>query len=473
MFVTTTLEKKKQAATGPINKLRQRSMSQTRQPDCGSDDWARALQPNIGNLATPPHPSRWGLSPATKDHRAEGLAAENKTPAEVPPRLVWSFSKISIFAAKEANRQQTPSRLVAPPSPEVMQQGFAHKIQASTSGDIRSALGEFDTKNGTGRDERDPVGGLTTAPPKTAANLAPSAHKPPTPGTHTTPGKANHALAARPKVTLPPQLRASTTPTEMADRIPPRRVVQVSVGIADLPKGATPVEVSVGGSGGGNGSVTVDGAATATLVESTMVTLQGETQTDKGKGSNLRLVAKQGAVNLAQSKPFSVSSVPQNFDETLFLKLTGNERGIVVQDDWSSDSGPDSKAFSDLNLTSITEVVERGAATGCFAGVAFQNSSELAGNEKSKDTHNSAVSDLTSAGEITATQASVFTDLRTGSSHVPMTNSGYIVTRKNEASSNGKYKITTSKRGEDVTVKGITTKAGATSKGPISVTQEV
>jgi hypothetical protein len=259
----------------------------------------------------------------------------------------------------------------------------------------------------------------------------------------------------------------------MADRIPPRRVVQVSVGIADLPKGATPVEVSVGGSGGGNGSVTVDGAATATLVESTMVTLQGETQTDKGKGSNLRLVAKQGAVNLAQSKPFSVSSVPQNFDETLFLKLTGNERGIVVQDDWSSDSGPDSKAFSDLNLTSITEVVERGAATGCFAGVAFQNSSELAGNEKSKDTHNSAVSDLTSAGEITATQASVFTDLRAGSSHVPMTNSGYIVTRKNEASSNGKYKITTSKRGEDVTVKGITTKAGATSKGPISVTQEV
>jgi hypothetical protein len=71
----------------------------------------------------------------------------------------------------------------------------------------------------------------------------------------------------------------------MADRIPPRRVVQVSVGIADLPKGATPVEVSVGGSGGGNGSVTVDGAATATLVESTMVTLQGEPKQTRARGA--------------------------------------------------------------------------------------------------------------------------------------------------------------------------------------------
>jgi len=472
MFATPTVEARIQAATSPSNKtVRQPLMSQAHRPDWGWDERAQMFQPRIGNLATLRHLSQRGLSPTSKDPDSvneKESAAENKSAAKAPHSLAWSFNEISIYARDEAYQPQAPSPLAARPLPGVMQQSFGYDLaQVPIPGDVRSAAGELDTKRGNGLDQRDSAAALTTAPAKKATSPAP-------PAAHPNHGKATQTSAALPKVTLPPHVRAAL-PESMADRIPPHRPGQAPIGIADLPKGATPIEVSVEGSGGGNGTVTVDGAATATLTESKNVTLEGDAQTEHDKGGKLRLVAKQGAVTLAQSEAFSVSSVPQNFDDNLAFSpfLTGSERGIRVQDDWSSDSGSDSGPLSALSQTSITEVVERGAATGCFARMVFQNSGPKPGDIKSIDEHSSTVADLTSPGEITAKQASVFTDLRTGSSNVPMSNSGYIITRKNVPTNNGKYKITTSKQGADVTANGITTHAGKTSNGAISVTQPV
>jgi len=71
--------------------------------------------------------------------------------------------------------------------------------------------------------------------------------------------------AARPSVTLG-QARAASTPTAMAaDRIPPRVDTPVAVAITGLAAGMAPVDVSVEGSGGANGEVTVDGATSASL----------------------------------------------------------------------------------------------------------------------------------------------------------------------------------------------------------------
>ena len=252
----------------------------------------------------------------------------------------------------------------------------------------------------------------------------------------------------------------------MADRIPPRVDTSVSVGVTAFSKGGLPVEVSVQGSGGGNGTVTIDGAATVNVTASKNVKLRGGDQTDKGKAGNLKLVAKQGAAKLADSGAFSVSSIPQNYTDTFVSLVTGTSRGFVVQDGWSSDSG----VFADLDETEISELVEYGAGTGCFAGAVGANSGYLPGNQLTQDTHYWDVASLTSAGKLIAKQACMFKDNRTGSIDIAMTNSGYTITRENKAAGSGKFNITTSKQGAAVTAKGVTTTAGV---GSITKTQAV
>ena len=130
-------------------------------------------------------------------------------------------------------------------------------------------------------------------------------------------------------------------------------------------------------------------------------------------------MATQGATRLAESGAFSVSSIPQNYTDTFVSLVTGVSRGFVVQDGWSSDSG----TFGDLDQTEISEQVAYGAGTGCFTGGVGSNSGYLPGNSLTSDTHSWSVADLTSAGKLTAKQACMFKDNRTGSTDIAMTRS--------------------------------------------------
>jgi hypothetical protein len=252
----------------------------------------------------------------------------------------------------------------------------------------------------------------------------------------------------------------------MADRIPPRVDTNARVTVSGLHKGAAPVEISVQGSGGGNGTLTLNGAATAKLSTSGNIRLRGKDQTDAGKGGGLKLVATQGGVKLAESGTFSVSSIPQNYTDTFLALLTGAERGFRVQDGWSSDS----RTFADLDQTEISELVDYGAGTGCFAGATGNNSGYLPGDQLTTDTHSRPTATLTSEGKLVASQACMFKDKRSGSNDIPMTKSGYRLTRVNKAKGHGAFEITTTKQGAAVTAKGVTTQAGA---GFISKTQAV
>jgi hypothetical protein len=241
----------------------------------------------------------------------------------------------------------------------------------------------------------------------------------------------------------------------MADRIPPRVNTSVSVAVAGIPKGGAAVEISVQGSGGGNGTLTLNGAATVNLSATANINLQGVQQTDPGKGGNLKLVAKQGTTALGESGAFSVSSIPQNYSDTFVSLSTGTVRGFTVQDGWESDSG----TFADLDETAISELVDYDAGTGCFAGATGANSGYLPGNVLTMDHHEWDTPSLTSAGKLTAKQACMFKDKRAGSADIPMTKSGYMITRENKAKGSG-FEITTSKQGAAVTAKGVTTAAG-------------
>lgn len=267
-------------------------------------------------------------------------------------------------------------------------------------------------------------------------------------------------------VTLPAKIRGTSTPTGMADRIPPRVDTAAHVDVSGLKSGDAPVKLSVEGAGGGNGTATIDGAATKDVTATADVKLQGGDQTDVGKGGNLKLVAKQGATTLATSAAFTVSAIPQNYKDVFARLITGPKRGFFVSDSWESDSG----VVADLKETEISELVEVTSATGCFSGTGKSNSGYLPGDKFSEDEHGTPVSILTKPGNRVAQQTCMFKDKRSGATDIPMTNSGYTLTRDVTEPTAGKIKIQTIKVGAATTANGVTSAAGV---GNIDKTQDV
>jgi hypothetical protein len=290
---------------------------------------------------------------------------------------------------------------------------------------------------------------------------APSAPAGPAPAAPAAPAPPPAAVA------LPAHIRGSATPAAMAnDRIPPRKGTTVHVGITGWTKSSPPIILSVDGGGGGNGSVTIDGKATRSLTSSRNVTLAGVEQTAPGNADNLVLTARKGGAVVATSSGFSVSSIPQNYKDVFHHKLTGAVRGFAVQDSWKSDSG----AVADLDQTEISEQVEYTSSTGCFSGTGHSNSGYLPGDSFSQDSHSTPVAILTAVGQRIAQQTCEFKDKRTGATDIPMTRSGYTITRDVTAKAGGGFQIKTTKVGAATTANGIASAAGA---GSITRTQDV
>ena len=257
---------------------------------------------------------------------------------------------------------------------------------------------------------------------------------------------------------VPANVRGAATPAgQAADRIPPRVGTTVHVDVNGVKSGDPPVTVSVEGAGGGNGTVKIDGAATKDLTASADVTLTGGDQTTPGKAGGLKLVAKQGATQLATSGGFSVSSIPQNWTCTFKELITGTSRGFVVNDTWESDSG----VVADLDQTEISELVEVTSSTGTFTGTGKRNSGYLAGDRFSQDQHGTPVSILKGAGKRIAQQTSMYKDKRAGGTDIPVTKSGYTVVRDVVDTGGGKLEIETDKQGASTTANGVTSDAGA------------
>jgi hypothetical protein len=256
------------------------------------------------------------------------------------------------------------------------------------------------------------------------------------------------------------RIRHTTTPAAMAaDRIPPRVDIPVPVGISGWSIPMAPVEVAIENAGGGNGTCTLDGAATTTLNGTGgTVTLRGVDQTGAGKGTNLRVIARFGGIVLARSNPFAVAAIPQNWTISKVSELTGPRRGLVVQDGWESDSG----SVADLNETEISERVEQTSASGVLAGLGALNSGYLAGDQFTRDTHGTPAAALTGHGVRIAAQTSMFKDHRTGAADIPMTNSGYTLSRFTLTFGPGSgWWLMTVKVGAATTARGITSAAGA------------
>jgi len=281
-------------------------------------------------------------------------------------------------------------------------------------------------------------------------------------------------------VKIPDHIRASTTPDEMkADRIIPRsqtsaHATGVDVTLSGIPDPDSPVIFSIAGQNNEAGTATIDGKDTVEVSKTGTVTLklQGETQTQETKhAGQLKLIATQRGKELAHSKGFSVSAIPQDMEFQFLKVIKGDYRGIRVSYNWQSDS--DDK--SQLDNAFISERVEH-HGTGGLKNIDPDTSCYGPANARSEDKHAIKVADVKTPGKDLASQTFMFKDDRTGAINIPMKKSGFQVlhevTMKDDKSG---LQVTTNKEGADTSAKdpnkkcksgAIASKAGAGSMNP-------
>jgi hypothetical protein len=209
------------------------------------------------------------------------------------------------------------------------------------------------------------------APAPPAPAPAPPAPAPAPPG----PAPAPPAVAPGLTVSVPSHVRNAAQPAGTPDRIPPRVDTPVDVQVSNWSPPMLGVTLSIEGSGAGNGTATINGAATADVAADTTVQLRGVTQTDPGKARNLRLAARQGPSTLARSDPFSVAAWPVtvgfNFSAILSPGLVAGQKAWGASYDLTFTS--DSAVNGDCDKTKISENVVVNSGTGVFAATPTQS----------------------------------------------------------------------------------------------------
>jgi hypothetical protein len=386
-----------------------------------------------------------------KDLCRESIAGDNGTRASRPPP-----AKVTVSAPLQTDRRAVQTVLTlqrsvgnaavarlladdgphAPPwrPPGVRSAGLGHDFQ-SLDGEQPAAVEEGTLDQQVGAQQSD------------AAAVGAAAQRAPVP-----------TVAAGPTVGFTTTVRGPSTPAAMArDRIPPNVDFPVAVTIAGWSLPMSPVVIAVAGSGGANGTATVDGAASALVIAGGTVTLRGIAQTTPGNAGKLRLTASLGGRELASSNVFSVAAIPQDMVLTSMTPLTGARRGFIVTQTWSSDSG----SVADLDEVQVSELVQYISSIGCFSGLGVANSGYVgAAGGTLTDTHSTPVAALSSSGSRVASQTEMFLDRRTGVIDIPMRNSGFAISRLVVHLPDIRM-ITTSKVGAAGTAKGVASAAGA------------
>lgn len=285
----------------------------------------------------------------------------------------------------------------------------------------------------------------------------------------TQPAQAPGPVAAL-NITVPTHVRSASTPAGMPDRIPPRVDTPATVGVTGWHAPWQVVRFSVEGAGGGNGSVTINGANSVDLVASATIQLRGVNQTAPGNAGNLRLVAHQGTVRVAQSSGFTVSSVPQNWSTSLVRSFTGPAAiGMVALNSWQSDSGN----VADLDEVRRKEQVQVTTKTGPYAGAvqgvsSWRDATLGAIHDHHRDSPRASFRAL---GSKIAKQVFIFKCARTAVTDIPARNSGLVITRNITSGGTGIFNYDISKVGTAVTANGFA--SAAASGSAVAPTQVV
>jgi hypothetical protein len=272
---------------------------------------------------------------------------------------------------------------------------------------------------------------------------------------------------AQPLVVFNP-VQSPTTPVGMPHRIPPRRNTPVAATVQGWNAAMGPIRIAIEQAGNGNGNLQINGGTTTEINSTSILNLQGTSQTEPGHTGNLRLVAQLGTTIVGRSAGFSVSAIPQRWHTRLMGPYRDTHMaGITVQNAWESDSGE----VADLDRVERRERLAH-TATGALAGrPAGHPSGALPGTDSPiDDTHTLPLSWLTGEGEIAVQQAFTFNDERTMSYDVPGRDSGYSIRKVVTRRPGGGLDLTVTKTGAMATAEGFTVSAGS---GEASASQRV
>lgn len=269
-------------------------------------------------------------------------------------------------------------------------------------------------------------------------------------------------------------IESETSPPGTKERIPPRVDTPVDVSVSGWRTTLPPISLFIQGGGSYNGNATIDGQTRLDLTENgtTSVDLMGTVQTETGGGPLLKLIADMAGAKLAESNWFAVSAIPENVSFVFDSPYDkGSWRGIKVQTSWESDSGE----VSDLDKARFAEDVETTTQTGCFQGTPpskFNPDYQRANQVPWGDTHGTNMAGLSGPGKSVSHQVHLFHDLRSNSKDIPMTSSGFEITREVEIVPDAPncLRLITTKTGQSVTAHGFTSDAGT---GSQSLTQQV
>jgi hypothetical protein len=228
-------------------------------------------------------------------------------------------------------------------------------------------------------------------------------------------GGAPAAAAGQTTVTIAEVNLHNTEAT--VKRIPPRVDTPVAVTVA----GPTnpPVTLSIDGSGGDNGSATINGAATHDLTGSETVNLRGVDQTaadltglGMSNAGRLKLVAKQGTNQLAESNGFSVAAYPISIGFT-FQGIFQNAQpvGVTAGAFWGASYDlsfeSDSHVGTDCGYTTISENLVDAGSTGLFAGTQTIQSGFFPTTNQQRDSHAHGVAGNPGPAALAAMRAAV------------------------------------------------------------------
>jgi len=285
-------------------------------------------------------------------------------------------------------------------------------------------------------------------------------------------------------VVIPTVTSYTATPSGVPYHVPPGVSVQVPVTVEPDLTGSrlTVTLAALGTSNGNNGTFTIDGAATESVVSSKTVNVTGGTQTAPSAApggayaGNLMVAAQVRGQTTVQSNGFSVAALPDGVSATYVGPLPGYPTwvGILVSLSLTSDSG----STSDLDQVQWSEKVQVTEQSGSFAGQSWNSSGYLPAvfaPGSATDRNGTNLTGLSpSPGDWTVLQYFMFEDLRTGVTDVPFQDSGYTIYQLMSCGGPGTgvgCSVTTSRTGNVVSIGGTTVLPGAESPSPTSLTQ--
>jgi hypothetical protein len=251
-------------------------------------------------------------------------------------------------------------------------------------------------------------------------------HKPPEP-----PDKPDRPDQRTPRAIFG-RVRAANTPSAMGDRIPDSGFTLVAVAVSDYdPTSTGPILIRQAAARPVDGEVLTNGARTAAITGSTMLSVAGQTQTsERAGGFNLRLEAVLGATVLGQSEPFAVSAIMENMRTRRVGEIVDpTGASLLAEMIWDSDGANGLRSLSEMEYGENLELIDE---HGGMIGLGLGGHGFLAlADQPQEDQHGTPIAFMSSPGRQELLQVHTLVDHRTGSlgEDIPVTNSGFAIVR--------------------------------------------